>query len=68
MSERKSLGEDFPRQIERCKELAQAYRDIGSAGRFGLALIEDAIRRAEAVASDDIVAMVRLYAEMRGFK
>ena len=60
-----SVGEDFPRQIERVRELLDAYREIPTGG-FGAKMIADVLRRAEAAqASGDVVAIVRSYTELK---
>ncbi len=62
----RSLGEVFPEEIERCKELQVAYKEIGPAGQFGLAAITDLIKQAEKANKDqDVVAMLRLYPELQ---
>ncbi len=61
-----SLGEAFPKEIERCKELREAYKEIGPAGQFGLMFINAIIEEAEeAQAAGDVVAMIRIYPEMQ---
>lgn len=61
-----TLGEDFPREQERVRELLQAYRDLGPVGQFGAIMIEDVLRRADrAAASGDVVAMIKSYNELR---
>lgn len=61
-----SVGSQFPAELQRCRDLLQMYKLIGPAGAFGAVIIGDVIRRAEAaLASGDVVAMVRLYAEMK---
>jgi phage-related baseplate assembly protein len=62
-----SLGEAFPKEQERLRELLQAYRDIGPAGAFGYMAISAVAKRAdEAAISGDPVAMLRAYQEMKG--
>lgn len=64
-----SVGEDFPRQQARCREVLALYKDLGSPGAFGALVIEDVLRRADvAMASDDIIQILRVYEEMRGVK
>ncbi len=61
-----SLGEAFPKEIERCEELIKAYREIGPAGQFGLAFLEPLVHEAKIANRDgDIVAMVKLYPELQ---
>jgi len=67
MSESKTLAEVFPLEQARLRELIDAYRDIGPAGAFGLAMIRQTLSRADvAMASGDVAAMLRAYEEMRG--
>jgi len=62
-----SLGEAFPREQARVREILGYYKEIGPAGAFGVALIEDILRRADRAAiSGDVVEMIRVYKEMQG--
>jgi len=64
-----SVGEDFPKQQARARELLQQYREIGPAGGFGALMIEQALQRADQAAmSGDVVAIVRSYEELRNLK
>ena len=61
-----TVASEFPKQQARCRELLEVYREIGPAGAFGAAVIERTLREAdEALASGDVVAMVRVFAKMR---
>ena len=40
-----SLGDALPQQLERVRQLRTAYVDIGPVGRFGLQVIDNALRR-----------------------
>jgi len=61
-----SVGLDFPKQQARVRELMTAYRDIGPAGAFGLLMLEQTLRRADAaMASGDVVAILRAYQELK---
>lgn len=61
-----SVGDAFPGELARCRELLTVYESIGPAGSFGKAMIQGTITRAEqAQASGDVVAIVRAYADMR---
>lgn len=61
-----SVGEDFPKQQERVRKVLSAYESVGPAGHFGAAMIRDTLRRAElAMASGDIIAILRTYAELK---
>lgn len=63
----KSLGEAFPEEQARCRELLKSYQDIGPAGRFGSMMIERTLRDADQAAiSGDLVEMIRAYEAMKG--
>lgn len=66
-----TVGEDFPRQQARVRELLDNYRSLdGQPGvnvKFAMAAIEQVMRRAdEAVISGDVVAILRSYEELKG--
>lgn len=64
-----SLGEAFPKEQARCRELLVAYKSIGPAGAVGAAMIEDALKRADnAAISYDVVAILHSYTELKGFQ
>lgn len=64
-----SLGEAFPKEQARLRELLGQYREIGPAGQIGAMMIEDCLRRADVAAiSQDLPAMIRIYKEMQEFK
>lgn len=64
-----SLAETMPVEQKRCRELLEAYRNIGSAGIFGAMCIEAALHRADlAMASGDVVEILRSYEELKGLK
>lgn len=59
-----SVGEDFPREQARCRQLLKEYREIPT-GAFGAAVIEQTLREAdEAMASGDVVRILRAYQAM----
>ena len=61
-----TVGEDFPRQQARVRELLIEYKKIGVAGAFGAAMIEQALQRADSAAiSGDVVAIVASYQELK---
>lgn len=61
-----TLGDEYPKEQARVREILGQYEEIGPAGAFGVAMIEDTLRRADAaVASGDVVAMLCLFQEMR---
>lgn len=64
-----SLAHDFPIEQARVREVLAVYRSLGVPGFFGATLIEDTLRRAdEAAVSGDVIAMLRVYEEMRGIE
>lgn len=64
-----SLAEELPKEQARCRDLLARYREIGPAGAFGAAMIESALRDADAaVMAGDLVPMIRAYERLKGFK
>jgi len=63
-----SVGEAFPQEQARVRELLVVYRELPlHAGAFGAMMLEGVLRRAdEAIASGDIIAILRAYKELRG--
>ena len=62
-----SLGEAFPKAIERSQELMQGYIEVGPPGAIALEMIKIDIREAiEAMASGDLVRMIRAYKTLEG--
>ena len=66
-TDKMTLGEAFPLEQQRCRELVQEYLGIGPAGTFGAAAISAVLAKAEqAAASGDLVAIVAAYQAMKG--
>lgn len=64
-----SLGEAFPLEQARVRQILGYYKEIGPAGAFGAAMIEDVLRRADRAAIEqDLPAMIRIYQEMQGIQ
>ena len=64
-----SLGEEFPKEQARCREVLSSYKEIGPAGSFGAAMIEQTLQRADkAAAEGDLVAMIKSFEEMKGIE
>ena len=64
-----SLGEAYPQEQARCRELLREYEAIGVSGRWGKAVIEEVLSRADKAAiAGDIVAMIGVYQEMKALK
>lgn len=64
-----TLGEAYGHQQARLRQCVQHGREIGPAGAFYCAVIEDLLRRADAaVMVQDLPAMIRIYQEMQGIQ
>lgn len=65
-----SVGEALPDEIARVTKLIAIYASLpGGAGRFAIAMMQRAIKSAaDAMVGGDVVAMVRAYDELKGFK
>lgn len=65
-----SLGEELPKEMTRVRdELIPQYLTIGPAGTFAVTLMRQALDRAQrALAEGDLVEMIRVYEELKGFK
>ena len=65
----RTLGDAYPEEQARCRELLVAYRKIGPPGLFAATMLEELLGRADRAAIDgDIVKMIQLFHEMRDFK
>jgi len=61
-----TLGDDFPKEQERLRELLEQYKAIGPAGTFGYHMIHAVLTEAdEAAISGDLPRMVRSYSAMK---
>jgi hypothetical protein len=64
----KTLGEALPEQQARVRRLIGIYREIGPTGAFAIAMMEDALQRADKAAiSGDVVEMMRAHEELKEF-
>lgn len=63
-----TVGDDFPREQARLRELIAVYRGLpGGVGTFVALMIEGVLCSAdEAAMSGDLVAIIQSYNEMRG--
>lgn len=62
-----SVGEDFPNEQARVRELLGQYKEIGPVGTFGAMMIEQVLQRADAAAiSGDVIQILRSYEELKG--
>lgn len=63
----KSVGEDFPLEQARVRELLGVYKSLGPNGAFGAVMLENCLRRADVAAiSGDVVEIIRSYQELKG--
>ena len=64
-----TLGDAYPKEQMRVRQVLGLYKEIGLAGAFGAVMIEDLLRRADRAAMEqDIVAMVQIFKEMKEVK
>lgn len=65
-----TVGDDYPRQQQRCRELILLYRSLpNNVGQFGAMMIEKVLQKADvAMASGDIVEILKCYNEMKECK
>ncbi|RWR32516.1 hypothetical protein D2T31_00595 [Sinirhodobacter populi] len=65
-----SLGDALPARMKEIREVyIPAYRECGAAGSFAIAMMNDALTRAErALAAGDLTEMISVYQELMEFK
>ena len=64
-----SLAEALPKEMARVREVLGHYKEIGPAGMFGAAFIEQDLREADqAVISGDLVRMIKAYKKLQGIE
>lgn len=65
-----TLGEALPREMARVRdEVMPPYLEIGAPGFFALAMMRQSLdAAAKAMAEGDVVAMLRVYEELKGFE
>lgn len=62
-----SLAEELPKEIERCHELLEAYKEIGVSGQFAAAMIKNDIKEGiDSLASGDVIRMIKAYETLKG--
>ena len=62
-----TVGEAFPQEQARCREVLAQYKELGPAGVLGGMMIEATLREADAaMASGDIVRILQAYKAMQG--
>ncbi len=64
-----TLGDALPREMARVRdEVMPPYIEIGPPGQFALAMMRaDLDRAAKAMAEGDVVEMLRVYQELKGY-
>lgn len=61
------LAEALPREMARARVVLGHYKEIGQAGTFGAAMIEQDLQASDrAVMSGDVVAMLRAWNALQG--
>lgn len=65
-----SLGEELPNEMQRVTGLLQVYSSLpNGAGNFAAVIMRQTLDRAtRALASGDVIQMIRVYEELKGFK
>lgn len=64
-----NLAEALPAQQARVRDLIEIYKEIGPPGAFAIAMMRQALARAEqAAAAGNVVEMLRAHEELKGFK
>lgn len=62
-----TLADAFMAEQKRVRELLGVYKEIGPAGAFGAAMIEQVLQRADQAAMEgDPVAIMAAYGELKG--
>ena len=61
-----TLAEGLPKEQARVREVLVLYQGIGDAGKFGAAMIEDSLRKADiAASSGDVIAMLAAHQDLK---
>lgn len=69
-TEPKTLGEALPAEMARVRdEVMPDYLECGPGGAFALAMMRrDLDEAARALAEGDVVAMIRVYGSLKGYR
>ena len=66
MSEPTTLGDEFPKEQARVRELLADYKSIGQSGIFAATIIEGVLAQADRAAiSGDLVEMLKAYKRLK---
>lgn len=69
MSEVATLGDAFPGEQARVREILGHYKEIGPEGMFGAAMIEETLKKAdEAIMSGSLCQMIVAYQDLQEIK
>ena len=61
-----TLGEEFPKEQARVRDVLKQYESLGVAGALGAALIRQTLAEADQAAiSGDLVRMIAVYEELK---
>lgn len=64
-----TLGDKLPEEMARVRVVLGYYKEVGTVGIFGATMIEDSLQKADkAVISDDLVAMIAAYHDLKEIK
>lgn len=64
-----SIGEEFPKEQARVRELLGVYYGLGLVGTFGAIILQDTLRKADAaMASGDVVEIISAYQALKECK
>lgn len=64
-----TLGDAFPKQQARCREMLKAANEIGAPGAFLAMQLEATLKEADQAAiAGDLPRMIIVFEEMKGFK
>jgi len=64
-----SIADALPKEQKRVREVLGHYKEIGPAGAFGAAMIENSLEKADAaIMSGDLAAIIAAYKDLKEIK
>ncbi len=64
-----TLGDAYPKEQARVRELLGLYKELGPSGVFGATMIEADLKEADAAAvSGDLARMIRAFNELKNWQ
>ena len=61
-----NLIEGLQAELTRCRELLEAYKELGTVGLFGKLVIQESVHKGEAaMVSGDVIKMLRAYEDLK---